>query len=110
MTEQLKNELEIIKAGVLSVIPNTETIYLFGSHANGIPNADSDLDIYVVIPDSVEMHPLDVGGKIRLKLYKKRTMPLDLLIGRAEVFNRRKEGLTFENTVWQEGIKIYEQQ
>ena len=31
-----------------------EVIYLFGSHAWGQPNADSDLDLLVIIPDSQE--------------------------------------------------------
>jgi predicted nucleotidyltransferase len=29
----------------------TDSIYLFGSHAYGTPTADSDFDLYVVIPD-----------------------------------------------------------
>lgn len=31
-----------------------EVIYLFGSHAWGQPNADSDLDLLVIIPNSKE--------------------------------------------------------
>jgi predicted nucleotidyltransferase len=37
-----------IKDIILSTIP-VEQIYLFGSYAYGTPNADSDLDIYVIM-------------------------------------------------------------
>ena len=31
---------------------NAERIYLFGSHAYGQPDADSDIDLFVVVPTS----------------------------------------------------------
>lgn len=105
--DNIQKELELIKESVLKVVPDTEAIYLFGSYAYGTPNADSDLDIYVVIPDNIQMHPLDVGAEIRMNLVKQRTVPLDLLIGRTGIFNSRKESLTLENTISREGIKIY---
>ena len=35
---------------VLTLLPETQAIYLFGSHANGTANAQSDLDLAVLLP------------------------------------------------------------
>jgi len=51
MDEAIKRELEIIKKGILQTT-SVEAIYLFGSYAYGTPHKNSDLDIYVVVPDS----------------------------------------------------------
>ena len=96
----------MIKENVLKTVP-AEAIYLFGSYAYGSPNENSDLDIYVVIPDAVQTHPLDVGVAIRRSLRKKKTFPLDLLVGKSSVFNRRKQSLTLENTIAQNGVLLY---
>ena len=37
--------------GIISRTVTAEQVYLFGSYAYGTPNEDSDLDLYVVIPD-----------------------------------------------------------
>ncbi|MDR0914795.1 MAG: nucleotidyltransferase domain-containing protein [Oscillospiraceae bacterium] len=106
MNKKVENELTMIKDSILQTVP-AEAIYLFGSYAKGNAKKDSDLDIYVVIPDTILEHPLDLGLEIRMKLYKRKTMPMDLLIGKSSVFNNRKNSLTLENTIAQEGIKIY---
>jgi predicted nucleotidyltransferase len=106
MTDTITRELETITHAITS---NTQAvaIYLFGSYAYGQPHEGSDLDIYAVIPD-MEVDTLELGGKIRLDLYKKITMPLDLLIGKQSVFDRRKKMLTLENIIERQGIKLYE--
>ena len=106
MDLKIQNELEIIKEAILNTVP-TEAIYLFGSYVNGLPNQDSDLDIYVVIPDMVKAHPLDVGVAIRKNLRYKNSMALDLLVGTSSVFKRRRKSLTLENTIAEEGLMIY---
>ena len=106
MDQKVQNEIDIIKDTILKTVP-TEAIYLFGSYASGSPNQESDLDIYVVIPDIVETHPLDVGVEIRKNLRNKRNMAIDLLVGTSSVFNRRKQSQTFENTIAEEGVMIY---
>jgi len=107
MDEAIARELELIKEGVLQVVPDTEAIYLFGSYAYGEPNKDSDLDIYVVVPDSVKENPLDVGADIRLNLWKKSRLPLDILVGTSSTFNRRKTGATIQRTVADRGVRLY---
>lgn len=105
MEERIQRELDIIKSGILQTVP-AEAIYLFGSYAYGTPNEDSDLDIYVVVPESVG-DLLDLQADIRLNLWDKKTMPIDLLLGKTSVFNRRKQGLTLENVIAEKGILLH---
>jgi predicted nucleotidyltransferase/membrane protein implicated in regulation of membrane protease activity len=105
MTDAIKHDLETITNAITA---NTQTvaIYLFGSYAYGQPHEDSDLDIYAVIPDT-DVDTLELGGRIRLDLYKKITMPFDLLIGKQSTFDRRKKMLTLESIIAQQGVKLH---
>ena len=91
---------------VIKANTNPESIYLFGSYANGITDNDSDIDIYVVVPDS-EVDTIELGAKICLELAQKKTRPIDLLVGRKSIFENRKNRLTLENIIASEGMKIY---
>ena len=105
MYAAIQNELDLITS---SIKANTtpESIYLFGSYAKGKPNNDSDVDIYVVVPDS-ESDTIELGAKICLSLADKKTRPIDILIGRKSTFENRKNRLTLEKIIADEGIKIY---
>ncbi|GAB6273193.1 MAG: hypothetical protein STSR0004_00560 [Peptococcaceae bacterium] len=50
MEKQIRDELKILKDIIVDTVP-VEQIFLFGSYANGTPHANSDLDIYVVMPE-----------------------------------------------------------
>ena len=106
MEQRIQRELDIIKDGILQTV-SAEAIYLFGSYAYGTPNEDSDLDIYVVVPDNTD-DLSELFADIRGWTRHKRTLPMDLLLGRSGVFNRRKHGPTLERVVAQKGIPIYE--
>lgn len=108
MDMNLQNELELIKDSVLKAVP-VEAIYVFGSYAYGTPDDGSDLDIYVVVPDSVQQNPLDISADIMTALYKKVKTPLDLLVGKSSVFNSRKEAPTLQRTIARRGMQIYGQ-
>ena len=105
MNSEIKNELDLITAAIKA---NTtpESIYLFWSYANGTFNDDSDIDIYVVVPDS-EDDTIKLGAKIRMSLPQKRTFPIDLLIGKKSSFENRKNRLTLEKVIADEGVRIY---
>jgi predicted nucleotidyltransferase len=90
---------------VLQVVP-AEAIYLFGSYAYGTPNEESDLDIFVVVPDNIESLP-ELQGNIREYLWGRKSKELDLLMGRSSVFNRRKNGPTLERVIAQKGTILY---
>jgi len=101
----IQNELDYITAAVKA---NTEpeAIYLFGSYANGMPDGDSDIDIYVVVPD-YETDTIELNAKISLNLAQKKMLPIDLLIGKKSTFENRKNRLTLEKVIADEGVKIY---
>ena len=105
MERRIQRELDIIKNGILQTVP-AEAIYLFGSYAYGTPSEDSDLDIYVVVPeDSGDL--IDLQADIRMNLWEKKTVPMDLLLGKSSVFNRRKQGLTLENVIAERGVLLH---
>ena len=109
MDENIQRELEIIKEGVLQTVPNTEAIYLFGSYAYGTPHKDSDLDIYVVVPDDMEWHPVEISADIYYDLYvnRKLSVPADIMVNRASIFKRRSQGPTLQRTIATKGVRIY---
>ncbi|MDR2571746.1 MAG: nucleotidyltransferase domain-containing protein [Oscillospiraceae bacterium] len=105
MNEQLRESLEIVKESVLKAVPAT-AIYLFGSHAYGEPNADSDLDIYVVVPKK-EMCDSETYSEIVMGMYKKVSTPVDLFLREESAFNYRVSAPTLERKIHREGIKVY---
>ena len=106
MEQHIQKELDIIKENVLKTVP-VEAIYLFGSYAYGNPTKNSDLDIYVVIPDSIEKNPLIVNAEILNNLYKKVKTPFDLLVGKSSTFNERKNGPTLQKTIAKRGVLLH---
>jgi predicted nucleotidyltransferase len=102
----IKPELDTLKEIITETIP-VEQIYLFGSYACGTPHKDSDLDLYVVLKDTVQMRLIDAAIKIRLAISRKKTMPVDIIVNTLTGYRERAEGPTIERTVSQRGIKIY---
>jgi len=78
--DNIQEELNIL---IQAIASNTkiESIFLFGSWAYGDPKPGSDLDIYLVIPDN-DVDICDLNAEIRFSLYKKLTLPLDLVIAK----------------------------
>jgi predicted nucleotidyltransferase len=105
MDIHIQNELDTITKSILQTV-SAETIYLFGSYAYGTPSEESDLDIYVVVPDHIS-DISELYGDIRMSLWKKKTIPLDLLIGTSSIFNQRKDGPTLERTIAEKGTILY---
>ena len=99
---------EDLTAVVQAITSNTkiEDLFLFGSWAYGEPKPDSDLDIYLIIPDS-DVDICDLNAEIRFALYKKLKLPLDLVIAKKSVFERRSKALTLENTIVKQGVRIH---
>ncbi|MDR0937385.1 MAG: nucleotidyltransferase domain-containing protein [Oscillospiraceae bacterium] len=106
-TPEIREKLDIIKAGVLQVVPDTEAIYLFGSYAYGVPHKDSDLDICVIVPDTVEAHPLDVAVDMRVSFRNKLFFPLDLVVQKSSVFVKKITGPTLERVISNKGVQLY---
>lgn len=105
MDNQTINQLEKIKQTILNKV-EIEAIYLFGSYANGVPTEDSDFDLYIVIPDD-SIRPLEAAQIINNAIYEDQRKPVDILVGRASDFHRRKLLPTIERTVVRDGVMLY---
>lgn len=101
MEARLQNICTIIKEQV-----STEQIYLFGSYAYGTPTSDSDLDLYVVLPDEGAMKPAEAVKQIRRALCHV-DIPLDILASPLHVFNQRQQGASLERSVARKGVLVY---
>jgi uncharacterized protein len=81
-----------------------EKIILFGSHAYGKPNADSDVDILVVMP---ARNQLDQAFKIRLAVAA--PFPMDLIVRTPKNLEwRLEEGESFHTEIVTKGKVLYE--
>ena len=108
MEKVISDKLELICRIICQTVP-AEAIYLFGSYAYGTPHEDSDLDLYVVVPDDGP-RPLLAMQDIRYALFMKQDMPLDILVGRSGEFARRQDLPGIERTVSQKGVLLFERQ
>lgn len=106
MEKRIQDELEILKGIIVDTVP-VEQIFLFGSYAYGTPHADSDLDIYVVMPENVDIREIDAMRLIHRAIRDKKTMPVDVVVSKKNKFNRRKSTPTIERQIAQEGMVLY---
>ena len=106
MDEAILAELNKLTKLIINTIP-VEQIYLFGSYAYGKPKKDSDLDLYVVLKDEVQLRDIDAAIKIRLAICEHQSMPIDLLVIKNSQYLERKAAPTLERKMTKEGILIY---
>lgn len=65
-----------------------EAIYLFGSHARGEADADSDYDLLVIVPDDA---PAERGSlSATASVVRDPGVPLDIVPCRRSVFERKR--------------------
>ena len=102
----IRPNLDKISQIIAETVP-VESIYLFGSYAYGTPNKDSDLDLYVVFKDEMEMRELDAITAISMAIYPVKKMPMDILGLKQKRFHIRKMYATLERKIVREGIKLY---
>lgn len=82
-------------------------IYLFGSYANGTYTEKSDLDFYIIVPDSVSDLPAETM-KAYKAIRKIKQRPVDIVVGTKSRFEARKEIPSIENEVYREGVLLYD--
>jgi len=102
---QINEEIKEIQNIIVDSVPTLQ-IYLFGSYAKGTQQADSDYDLYVVIPDD-SIRPLDATRKISMALRSVRKRPIDILVGSESKFNKFKNLYSIEKDVLNTGVKLY---
>jgi len=91
-----------------SVEPGTiKKIYLFGSYAYGKPEKKSDIDICVVINNSLIKSRADINLKIALNLFDNKIIPADILVYTEKQFNSFTNPNGIENTIITKGKVLY---
>ncbi len=106
MEERIRDELKNLTEIILKTVP-VEQIILFGSYANGMPHAGSDIDILVIIPDWAEIREIDAMRMIHKAIRDIKTMPVDIIVSKKETFDRRKRTPSIEREISEEGILLY---
>ena len=102
----IKQNLDLITQIITDTVP-VEAIYLFGSYAYGTPNKDSDLDLYIVFKDEMQMRELDAITAVSMAIYPVKNMPMDIIGLKQNRFHIRKMYATLERKIVREGIKLY---
>lgn len=83
-----------------------EQVILFGSHAWGRPNADSDVDLLVIVSQSSET-PMERALRARRSL-RGLNVPKDVLVEtRAELEQARRVTASLENFIIERGSQLY---
>ena len=106
MKSEIKIELDILKDIIVSTLP-VEQIYLFGSFAYGNPHKDSDLDLFVVLKDEVQLREIEAAIKIRQAISEHQSLPLDLIVIKNSCYQERKVAPTLERKIAREGVLLY---
>ena len=106
MTKATKSALDTY-VSYISSLEGVLLVYLFGSHAYGTPNDGSDIDLMVVIEDSLDV--IKIAMKIQIGLAN-RFVPLDVLVNRETMFYEAAENITLQAQIKNEGILLYERQ
>ena len=84
-----------------------ERIYLFGSHAAGIADDDSDVDLLIVVPDTNQSrHDLALKGRANMR---DLIIPMDLVVcTHSEIEKLKNVKCTLIYTVVRKGKLLYE--
>ena len=105
--KEISTELldEITKRLVESIHP--ERIYLFGSHAAGNAEDDSDVDLLIVVPDTNQScHDLALKGRANMR---DLIIPMDLILcTHSEIEKWENVKCTLIYTVMRKGKLLYE--
>ncbi len=95
---------EITRRLVVELQPRQ--IYLFGSHAWGQPNEDSDVDLFVIVPDGTQ-------SRMERELRARRCLrdlriPKDVLVQTQEEVDRASRVYaSLESEILERGIRLY---
>ncbi|MDD2499624.1 MAG: nucleotidyltransferase domain-containing protein [Geobacter sp.] len=84
-----------------------DKVILFGSQAWGTPTESSDIDLYVIVPESSD-RPVQRARKARACIGDIR-MPLDILVRtRDEAEKYRHLNASLESLIFEKGRVLYE--
>ncbi len=107
MNDLLPDKLLEEMANALVAELDPEAIYLFGSHAWGVPDEDSDIDLMVVVEEEDAGKRFELGVRARRAL-SAFSMPKDILIRSKAGFERFSNAVSsLEYDVVTDGRRIY---
>ncbi|MDR1786973.1 MAG: nucleotidyltransferase domain-containing protein [Treponema sp.] len=106
MDKAVQTELETLTGIILNTVP-VERLILFGSYAYGTPHKGSDLDLYVVLKDGVELREIDAMLLIGRAIGDKQTMSVDVLVGKSRSYAERKVLPTIERKIARDGKVLW---
>ncbi|WP_113936777.1 MULTISPECIES: nucleotidyltransferase domain-containing protein [Bacillus] len=108
MNTNVPKELNQLVDKMTSSLSDVNKIILFGSHAYGMPNEDSDFDLCVVV-DGIGKRKREALKKLNLSIFDVMKTPVDLLVYGSEEFNERSGNpVTMEYKIAEEGKVLYE--
>jgi predicted nucleotidyltransferase len=82
-----------------------ERIYLFGSRATGVPRPDSDIDLYLVLSDTVKS-AVSVVQEARISIVGMSSCSVDIVASTASEFNARSQLPMLEQDVLNKGVRM----
>ncbi len=101
----IKDYIEYLTETIKTKIKPNRLI-LFGSHAYGIPNKDSDIDILIEIDTDIKKSKRSIEVS---KLFLNREYPLDLIVYTpAEVKSKLSNNDPFLQNIFNKGKVLYE--
>jgi predicted nucleotidyltransferase len=104
---KIKKELDAITRSIVENIP-VEEIYLFGSFAYGTPGEDSDIDLYLVFKDDMQIREYEALAAARKAMFGIQNRSIDLLGQKKQKFIYRSTGFaTIEKEVLRKGVKLF---
>jgi predicted nucleotidyltransferase len=107
MNKKTETELHILKTAILKNVPVVEKIYLFGSMAYGKPGPQSDVDLFVVIPNA-DWDTIELETAIRTDVFYQKAFNYDMLFETVDTFERRRNIFELEKKVFTDGVLLYE--
>jgi predicted nucleotidyltransferase len=100
-----QGKLRDITARIIDALA-PERVLLFGSYAWGSPDADSDVDLYVIVSDRSE--PSHRLARRAYSALRGIGVPVDLVVrGRTESARRARLTSTLDHEVLTRGVPLY---
>ena len=89
---------------IISSDNDVAQIYLFGSCAYGEPHERSDIDLMVVIDDT--LHTIKKSTTLRRNLRGYRTVPMDMLVNRISDFEKSQAFPSIQKLIKEQGLLL----
>lgn len=104
INDEVKILIEILSQNIL-----LKKIYLFGSFAKGTNTEQSDIDLYLVMPDSYTDSKHTVAQRAYRAIRRKSSRPVDIVIGYEKDFHKSLIEAPLEYEIKKTGVVVYEQ-